>query len=225
MIDVWKKHSRIIKVAALLWLIVVGLGTIVRTGMLRDQKPFIEMAVYAGILVFIFTRPTIASFARSVPRPHRALMIVFFVIFFTGQFVQNLRLTYPFTPWAMYSRPETAQEITYYRYRGYDLAAAPVDLSPEKIVPSNDKHVVTTKLKNLIRDAYYPRDDWEQELSQQRLEQFLVAIGNIYNGRHADAPLRSIEVFEYTWQFRTEDRHDLVPRSLVRVQIPEGPDQ
>lgn len=222
MIDVWKKHSRIIQVAAVFWLIVVGLGTIIRTGMFHDQKPFIEMAFYAGFLVFMFTRPTSASFLRSVPRPHRVLLVIFFTIFFTGQFVQNLRLTYPFTPWAMYSRPETKQELTYYRYRGYDAGARQIDLSPEKIVPSNDKHVVTTKLKSLIRGAFDAREG-EQEQSRQRLEQFLVAIGNIYNSRHVGAPLRSIEVFEYTWNFRSEDRHDLVPRSLVRVQIPEGP--
>jgi hypothetical protein len=207
-----------------MWLIIVGIGAILRTQLFFEPRPFLEIGVHAAFFWFLLTRPKIVAFVQPIPKPHKALLLVFFTLFYAGQFTQDLRLTYPFTAWAMYARPESRPEITFYRYRGYTREGSVVELSPERIVPAGDKHVVTTKLKNLIAAAYPPATarNRDRPVARADLTSFLAAIGAIYNRDHPDQPIEAIEVYAYDWRFREQDHSEPKPRSVIRVDVEHG---
>lgn len=220
MIRLWKEHSETVLRVALVWLVVVGMGTILRTEMfLNNRRPFLEMAIHAGLWVFVLTRPTVAAFVRPIPRPHKLVILAFFSIFYAGQFTQNLRLTYPFTAWAMYARPQYYDNLTYYRYYGYKADGSQMELSPERIVPAGDKHVVITKLESLISAAFPETQAGSGEARRTDLTNFIQAIGAIYNRDHAEDPIESIEIVAYDWRFRDEDRRTLPPKPVIRIPL------
>ena len=219
MIRFWKEYSDTLLRVAVIWLVVVGIGAILRTQLFFEQKPFLEIAVHAAFFTFVLTRPSIVAFVRPIPKPHKVLLLAFFTIFYAGQFTQNLRLTYPFTAWAMYSRPEYSEVLTFYRYHGHRSDGTVVDLSPERIVPAGDKHVVTSKIKSLIDAAFRDGGAGPPEGAREQLTDFVAAIGAIYNRDNPDRPIETIEVLAYDWRFREQDRSQLVPTSLIRVPL------
>ena len=220
MSGIWSKHGDTIRRVALFWLVAVGIGAILRTRIIAYQpRTFLEIGIQAALIAFALTRPTIAAFVKTIPPPHKAILVVFFTIFYAGQFAQDLRLTYPFTAWAMYTSPQHSETLVYYRYRGHTRDGQPVELSPEFIVPSNDKHVVTSKLKGLIKAAFDSKSE-DPAAGRRNLGDFLIAMARIYNLEHPEAPLQRIEVFEQTWNFRSQDRQQVKPKLLFETIVP-----
>jgi len=219
-IRLWKEHSETVLRVALIWLVVVGMGTILRTEMfLNDRRPFLEMAIHAGLWIFVLTRRTVTAFLRPLPKPHKALLLAFFCIFYAGQFTQNLRLTYPFPAWAMYARPQYFEDLTFYRYQGYTRDGTAIELSPERLVPAGDKHVVITKLVGLISAAFPEQQDGPREAQRAELTNFIRAIGAIYNRDHSDDPIEAIEILAYDWRWREQDRGTVPSKSVTRIPL------
>ena len=148
-------------------------------------RTMVEAGCDAALIAGILAIPSIRAYVASTPRPHRCLFAAFFIALLIGQAVNAPRLTFPFTSWAMYGRPEHPGTLVFYRVRGFDESGQPVDVEPEKLFSSVGKSSVASKLKELARKP-----------SSAGLEAFLRAVGAAHNRRHSERPIRSLTLVQ-----------------------------
>ena len=217
-----KKNSipwaRIVLVVGL-WLIALGLSLLVHKPPWQEMsRTFVEALIYLIFFILLSFSPLSQYFAK-IPGPHKLILTTFFILLLVGQFINHPKLTFPFTSWAMYGRPEHPETLVFYRYQGVDDKQNKIDISPEDLLPPIGKSAVASKFKNLVSGAFSNEDKAKQKENEERLKELLLAIGEIYNRSYPEHPIRSVELIKCSLNLRDRSKPDIVRQSLWRVAL------
>ena len=204
----------------LIWFSVVGIGSFLRIYPVRQTlMTYVEMFIHFVIFVVIFSIPRIREFFMSWPKSFRYVLLVFFSFMYIGQFTQKLDLTYPFTAWAMYSRPQSLEVVKVYRYEVTTESGEVFYINPEKILPANDKHVVTSKYKKLIDEAFFRNLSEDRQESINKLKSIVSTTVDLYNRKNNNDPIISHRIIMYEWNYRESSMEDASPVILLITQF------
>lgn len=179
----------------------------------------VEAACYLALLAGLRTVRPIRTYLQEIPRLHRMILTALFLLLLVGQVVNKPRLTFPFTSWAMYGRPEDPDTLVFYRYEGLDEAQRVVALNPFHLLAPISRAEVASKFKDLASAALSRQDEAARTASQRRLSDLLAAIGRIYNDRHPARPIRSVALVRCTLNRRGGGRSDIQRERVWRVDL------
>jgi hypothetical protein len=222
----WSIEWRTIRRLLGAWALCVILALLVRRGfsLPRPTIPLLVMLVESAVLLFYFivllSYKPVRAWLRSIPSPHRTVLAVFFFVLTTGQLTLDSRRTFPFPAWTMYGRKESPATLEYYRYHGVDRLGHSVEIDPAKLFQFVNVAEIDSRVKVFGRQAAQPPGHPKREAARAQVRDWLGAIAAIYNLRHPDAPLRSLEFIRYNWEFRRFPASQVVPESLVRIELP-----
>jgi hypothetical protein len=208
------------------WALCVVLALLLRRGfsLPRPTIPLLVMLVESGVLLFYFivllSYEPVRDLLRSIPSPHRTVLAVFFFVLATGQLTLDSRRTFPFPAWTMYGRKESPPTLEYYRYRGVDRLGRAVELDPAKLFQFVNVAEIDSRVKVFGRQASQPPGHPKREAARAQVRDWLGALAAVYNLRHPQAPLRSLEFVRYNWEFRRYPASQVVPETLVRIELP-----
>ena len=179
----------------------------------------IEFSIYLVLITAFFLLPPIHTYFMNLPRPHQCIMATLIVLLLVGQFINDPRLTFPFTSWAMYGRPEHPETLVFYRFQVFDDKQNKIDIDPEDLLSPVGKAAVASKFKNLVRAAFSNEDEAKQKKNQKQLKELLLAVGEIYNRRYPEYPIRSVELIQCSLNLRDRGKSDIHRKSLWRVDL------
>jgi hypothetical protein len=182
-----------------------------------------ESLVYLALYVGLVSLAPVGDWIRSIPSPHRAVFAGFIFFATWGQLVVNSRTTFPFPAWTMYARAEPRRLVDYYRYRGFDAQGREVAIDPAAEFTFVNSAEIASRVKYIGRAATAPADSPKRQAAVAQLRDLLAALAASYNQSHPDARLRSLEFMRYSWDYRTQSVAEVVPSTVVRIDIPEGP--
>lgn len=224
----WCLDWRSIRRLLLAWALCVILALLIRRGfsLPRPTRPLLVMLVESAVLLLYFVAllsyEPIRAWLRSIPSPHRTVLAVFFFVLTTGQLTLDSRRTFPFPAWTMYGRKESPTTLEYYRYHGVDRLGHAVEIDPAKLFQFVNVAEIDSRVKVFGRQAAQPPGHPKREAARAQVRDWLGAIAALYNLRHPDAPLRSLEFIRYNWEFRRFPASQVPPESLVRIELPES---
>jgi hypothetical protein len=208
------------------WALCVALALLLRRGLSlpRPNIPLLIMLVESSVLLFYFivllSYDPVRAWLRSIPSAHRTILAVFFFVLATGQLTLDSRRTFPFPAWTMYGRKENPPTLEYYRYHGVDRLGRAVELDPAKLFQFVNVAEIDSRVKVFGRQASLPAGHPKREAARAQVRDWLSALAAVYNQRHPDAPLRSLEFIRYNWEFRKYPASQVKPESLVRIELP-----
>jgi hypothetical protein len=206
-----------------LWLIALGLSVFVHRPPRQEMfLTFIEALIYLLFLIIISFSPLSQYFAE-IPRPHKLILATFFTLLLIGQFVNQTSLTFPFTSWAMYGRPEHQESLVFTRCIGIDENQNKVTINTEALFPFTDKSEVSSKFKDLVSKAFLDDNLTVQTEYRIRLTEWLRAIGKIYNHQHPERQIRYVELQKCTLNLNYSDKSRILRESLMIVNIERKP--
>jgi hypothetical protein len=224
--DNWSVERRTLRRLLVAWALCVTVALILRRGfsLPRPTIPLLVMVVESGMLLFYFvvllSYEPVRAWLRSIPSPHRTVLAVFFFVLATGQLTLDSRRTFPFPAWTMYGRKESPPTLEYYRYHGMDQLGRAVELDPAKLFQFVNVAEIDSRVKVFGRRASLPLGNPKREPARAQVRDWLHALAAVYNQRHPDAPLRSLEFIRYNWEFRRYPVSQVQPESLVRIELP-----
>jgi hypothetical protein len=206
-----------------LWLIALGLSVFVHKPPRQEMSlTFIEALIYLVFLIILSFGPLSQYFAK-IPRPHKLILTTFFTLLLIGQFVNQTSLTFPFTSWAMYGRPEHQESLIFTRCIGVDENQNKVTINTEALFSFADKSEVASKFKDLVSKAFLDDNLAVQREYRIRLTEWLHAIGQIYNYQHPEQPIHSVELQKCTLNLNYSDKLKIVQEPLMIVNIERKP--
>jgi len=199
-------------------LFVVGVAVLLRDG---DWHTRLGAGVEAGIYLIVFflilSRKTVRAQLGALPRPQRAILAGLFAAVLAGHFASDPRATFPFSPWAMYGRPESADVLVFYRSEGIDTSEARVAIDEARLFPAIGASSMATKVRNLATQALALRD--RAGPGSRRLTDWLHAVGDTYNRTHPERPVRAVELIQYSLNLRDQGKSGLASRPVWRVEL------
>ncbi|HEY7635674.1 MAG TPA: hypothetical protein VH763_09025 [Gemmatimonadales bacterium] len=219
----WRTIGRLLGV----WALCVIVALVLRRGLSlpTPNRPLAVMLVESSVLLCYFiallSYGPARAWLRAIPSPHRTVLAVFFFALATGQLTLDSRRTFPFPAWTMYGRKEAPQTLEYYRYHGVDRLGRRVEVDPAKLFQFVNVAEIDSRVKGFGRQASLPPGNPKREVARAQVRDWLGALAAVYNLRHPDAPLRSLEFIRYNWEFRRFPASQVPPESLVRIELPE----
>lgn len=191
---------------------------------LRAPTPLlvVESLLYLALYTGLVSLAPVRAWLAAIPSAHRVVLGGIVVVATWGQLVVDSPKTFPFPAWTMYARPEARRLVEYYRYRGLDAEGREVWVDPANEFRFVNSAEIASHVKAIGRAATSPKDTPKRDEARGRFRDLLGAMASAYNGAHADAPLRSLEVIKYSWEFGKQPLDDVVPAPVLRVDIPEG---
>lgn len=186
------------------------------------SRKFVEALIYLIFFILLSSARPIYQYFAKIPRPHKLVFFIFFLLLLIGQIANRPRLTFPFTSWAMYGRPEHPETLVFYQFQGLNDKQKKIDISPEDLLSPIGKSAVASKFKHLVRAAFSDVDDTEQKENQEKLKQLLLSIGEIYNRRYPENKIHSIEIIQCSIDLSHRGRSDVLRRPLWRVELSDG---
>lgn len=206
------------------WLVALGLAQLVHGSAVPQLRTVVESLVYLALYWGLLGFAPVRRWVMGMPSPHRAVFAGFVFCLTVGQLSVKSRATFPFTAWTMYARPEYAERLDYYRYRGTDAAGREVAVDPADEWKFVNSAEIASRVKLIGRAAIAPADTPRRREARRKFRDFLQTLLRTYNQAHPQAPLRSLEVLHYAWDFRGgQASADVVPESLLRIEAEEAP--
>jgi hypothetical protein len=203
-----------------LWLIALGLSVIIHNRAWQGMVlTFIESLIYLIFLIFLSSIRPIRRYFAKIPGAHELIFITFFILLLVGQLVNQTSLTFPFTSWAMYGKPEHPEVLVFYRCLGIDEKQNKHTIDTEAFFPFADKSTVASKFKKLVSKAFTNDNLSVQREYQKKLIEWLLAIGQIYNRQHPEDPIRSVELQKCTLNLNYSDKPKVLRESLIIVDL------
>jgi hypothetical protein len=203
-----------------LWLIALGLSVFVHNSPWQEiSRTFVEVLIYLIVFILLFSFSPICQYFTKIPGPHKLILITFFILLFIGQFVDQTRLTFPFTSWAMYGKPEHPDTLVFYRCLRIDENQNKITINTEALFPFIDKSEVASKLKELSKKAFLNDDVAVQKEYRRKLTEWLLAIGQIYNHQHSGQPIRSVELQKCYLKLSDGGKPEILREPLWRVDL------
>jgi hypothetical protein len=203
-----------------LWLIVVGLLAIIHQfSWWFNSRKLLEAFCYLILFIVIFLVRPIRDYFTSIPKLHQYILITFFILLFIGQMANQPRLTFPFTSWNMYAKPENHRRLLFYQYQGLNDEEQRSLISPGDLLSPIGKSNVAVKLQFLVQAAFSNRNDFERKQNLEKLRELLVSIGEIYNTRHPEDPIHTLEIIECSIDLIDRSRSDVIRKSLWQVEL------
>jgi len=185
----------------------------------------VESVGYLILFAVVLSIVPIRQWLAAVPRPHRLVLIGFFFCVLVGQLTYDNRKTFPFPAWMMYGKAEQ-QELTgrleYYRYRGIDAGGNEVNVDPADVFGFVNVAEIASHVRFIARDSRLPEGHPKREVNRRRLNDLVMTIVGGYNLKHPDAPLRSLELLWYSWDYQHEPPEAVVPQPMLKIEMPEG---
>lgn len=179
----------------------------------------VEVFWYLTLLVGLWMVRPVQAYVQAIPRPHRRILLALVLLLLLGQLVNNPRLTFPFTSWAMYGQPEHPETLVFYRYEGLDEAQRVISLNPFRLLAPISRAEVASKFKDLARHALSHPDEDRRAASQRRLSALLGAVGQMHNDQHPDRRIHAVVLVRCTLDLRDGGRSDIQRERVWRVDL------
>ncbi len=183
------------------------------------MRTAIEAGVYLALCFAFFSIRAVRAYAAALPSPHRWIFGTFFCVLLAGQLINQPRLTFPMTSWALYGRPEHPDTLVFYHYQGFDQRGEVVALDPFRLLAPLGRAEVASKIKNLSREAFSNQHTARQKAAQRQITALLRAIGTIYNGRHPERSVRSVEMIQCSVDLRDHGLAGIRYEPIWRVEL------
>ena len=183
------------------------------------MRMVIEACCYAALAWVVLSRPAVRAYAAALPSPHRRIFGAFFSLLIAGQLVNQPRLTFPFTSWAMYGKPEHPDTLVFYRYEGLDDAQQALVLNPFQLLAPIARAEVASQFKDLARHALSDSDEGARAASGRRLSALLSAVGRIHNDRHPDQRIHAVVLVRCTLDLRDGGRSGIQRERVWRADL------
>ena len=99
------------------------------------ERCFLEgVAILLVLLIFVSQKP-VENFLSYLPRPHKIILTVFFLLLVSAELLGKSSTTFPFVSFRLYSIPVKSSEVIFYKYEGLGLSGTRVSLVPAKLFP------------------------------------------------------------------------------------------
>jgi hypothetical protein len=201
-------------------LLTVGLSVLLRQGDWGTRlMTGLEALIYLAVFIVILSRDAVRPHLAALPRPHRAILAIFFALMLAGHFANDTRATFPFSAWSMYGRPESPATLEYYRSEGIDGGLRRIVINEAELFPSIGGSAIASKVKRLAAQALAPQHLPGHGPPQRRLTDWLHAVGDAYNQRHPERPVRAVELLRYSVSLRGRGRPGFAARPIWRVEL------
>lgn len=201
-------------------LLTVGLSVLLRQGDWGTRlMTGLEALIYLAVFSLILSRDAVRPHLDALPRPHRAILAIFFALILAGHFANDTRTTFPFSAWSMYGRPESPNTLEFYRSEGIDGSLRRIVINEAELFPSIAGSAIASKVKRLAAQALAPQHLPGQGPHQRRLTDWLRAVGDAYNQRHPERPVRAVELLRYSVSLREPRRSGFAVRPIWRVEL------
>ena len=196
-----KNQARFLLVAALIWLLAMGVSITVnrvlgsnRWNAWPESPPMAiySLALFLPVVLFLTWRPMF-ELISSWPRAHRILLHVFLSLIFIGHLANASRYTFPFMDWQMFTRSFDPDTIIHYEFVGLTQDGTEVKLNPVHEFPPLDNlrfYLGFRQFSEIIQQ----REEDEREPLWQVHDDVLIALARRHNQGHRDKLVTSIEV-------------------------------
>lgn len=183
------------------------------------MRTAIEAAVYLALLFSFLSIRAVRAYAAKLPAAHRAIFGAFFCLLLVGQLINQPRLTFPFTSWALYGKPEHPDTLVFYRYQGLDEKDKAVPLDLFRLLAPLGRAELASKVKNLSREAFSNEQTARQAAAQQQITALLRTLGTVYNGRHPERPIKSVEMTQCSLGLRDQGHAVVREETIWRTEL------
>ena len=202
------------------WAAALAGATIIHERAWRGMShTFLEMGCYLVLGVALCAVRPVRAYFTSLPRPHQWIVMGFVCLLLIGQGVNQTRLTFPFTSWAMYGKPETHDTLIFYRWQGMDQYETAMPLNAYKLLAPVGRAEVASQFKHLGTAAFSGEHTVKQEAARSKLTALLRAMGTIYNAQHPERPLRSVELIRCALPLQEGYTPEIVREPIWRVAL------
>jgi hypothetical protein len=200
-------------------LLMVGLSVLLRQGDWPTRfMTGVEALVYLTVFILILSRDAVRPHVGALPRSHRTVLAFFFALILAGHFANDPRATFPFSAWSMYGRPESPDTLQFYRSEGIDGSLRRIVINEAELFPSIGGSAIASKVKRLAAQAQATQDP-PGEGPQRMLTDWLRAVGDAYNQRHPERPVRAVELLRYSMSLRGPHKSGFAARAVWRVEL------
>jgi len=129
-------NRRLILFASVLALTAILPGLLINRINWDAMGPALSKSILYVIITLLFVcfRP-VATFLLNLPKPHRILLSIFFVLLLFAQTVHRSASTFPFVSWHMYSEVPNAKYATYYDFYAVDEKGDEEEIYPSQMFP------------------------------------------------------------------------------------------
>lgn len=183
------------------------------------SRKFVESLIYLIFYILLFSVRPIYQYFAKIPRPHKLVFFIFFILLLIGQIVNQPRLTFPFTSWAMYGRPEHPERLVFYQYRGLNGKQERIVISPEELLPTIGKSVIASKFRILIHTSFSEENGAERNENREKLKELLLSIGQIYNRRYPEDPIHTVEIIQCSIDLSDRGHINIIRKSLWQFEL------
>lgn len=183
----------------------------------------IETAIYVSLFFAFFSIRSVRAYVAALPIPHRWIFGAFFSLLLAGQLINQPRLTFPMTSWALYGKAEHPDTLVFYRYQGLDEQGGAVPLDFFRLLAPLGRAELASKVKNISRQAFSNQPSANQAAARLKMTALLRAIGAVYNGRHPQQPVKSVEMIQCELELRGPGRNAGARQEPVwRIKLDPG---
>jgi len=204
------------------WLIAVGLGVIVHyVAWWGRASQFVEAFFYLILLVLFLSLRPVQAFAKSLPKPHQWIFVLFLVLMLVGQVGTRARLTFPFVTWWMYGDAERSSKLMTYDVEGIMADGERVTIQPNRLFTSLGFYRVThvvSKLNALAKKMSRQPDDELQQEEKGKIIELLHALGKIHNEKYPERSVQSMELVRTSSNVRDGVRQNIVRKTLLKIE-------
>ena len=201
----------------------LAVSQLVKSGLgVPHPGTLVEAAGYLLLFGVLLSLAPIRRWLSAIPHLHRLVIVWFFFCVLVGQLTYDNRKTFPFPAWMMYGKPEVRERLEYYRYRGVDVGGREVNVDPADVLGFVNVAEIASHVRYIARDSRLPEGHPKRDVNRERLKDLLMTIARGYNLKHPDAPLRSLELLWYSWDYRHDPPEAVAPEAMLKIAIPEG---
>ncbi len=179
----------------------------------------IEATIYLVLFFSFFSIRAVRVYATALPPAHRWIFGTFFCLLLVGQLINQPRLTFPMTSWALYGKPEHSDTLVFYRYQGWDEQGEAVALDLFRLLAPLGRAELASKVKRLSRQAFSNQQTARQAAAQEQITALLRTVGVVYNGRHPERPVRSVEMIQCSLDLRGQGRRAIREEPIWRSEL------
>jgi len=169
--------------------------------------------VYIGAIAAFLSIRSVADYVARLTWPHRSLLGSLLALLLLGQIANRPRLTFPFSAWAMYCKPERSTDtLVYYRYEGLGENGEAVELDPFRLLALIPQDGVSTKIKDLAEQV-------EKPASKEQLAALLRTVGAVHSRRSPERPLSRVTPIGCSLDLRQGREAQVSRESRLRADL------
>jgi len=185
-----------------------------------DYSIFIQSFVFLMVVLFFVEFTSLPSIVASLRTHYKVFLGSMITLVLMGHLVGESWHSFPFPTWKMFCCSTNSSTISFDEYRGTLQSGGTVLLRPARLLPSLSYGRFNAKLRRYSNYAMLSKELPDQEAWLHQYSQTLIVVGQLYNEKHPEDPIRTIEVYRNQFDINNYLDDSSITRQFIwRVEV------